>query len=177
MLFRSVVNKELLKLHTEVSYYEDLDARFCFCYPDEGSMPQRADEVVTSDLVLKALGVPCKIGEKVSLTIDTGKETVEKTFTLCGYFKGDRIAQAQVALVSRKCASEIAPTPSASAMGKSIDGTEYAGRITADFNFFSSFRLSSQVEKLTKRCGFPDTAEVGINWAYKIGRASCRERV
>lgn len=166
ILVGNVVNKELLKLHTEVSYYEDLDARFCFCYPDEGSMPQRADEVVTSDLVLKALGVPCKIGEKVPLTIDTGKETVEKTFTLCGYFKGDRIAQAQVVLVSRKCASEIAPTPSDSAMGKSIDGTEYAGRITADFNFFSSFRLGSQVEKLTKRCGVPDTAYVGINWAY-----------
>ena len=39
ILVGNVVNKELLKLHTEVSYYEDLDARFCFCYPDEGSMP------------------------------------------------------------------------------------------------------------------------------------------
>lgn len=56
------LNKELLKLRTEVSYYEDLDAKFSFCYPEVGHMPEKEDEIVTSDLVLERLGIPCKIG-------------------------------------------------------------------------------------------------------------------
>lgn len=160
------VNEKLVKLRTEVGYYEELDAKFSFCYPEEGHMPEEEDELVTSDLVLKKLGIPCKLGEKVPLTIDTGKKTYEKTFVLCGYFKGDRIAQSQIALVSSEYAGEIAPTPVTTAMGKALDASEYAGRIMADFNFFTSFRLSRQVEELTRRCGFPEDVDVGINWAY-----------
>lgn len=160
------VNKELIKLRTELGYYEELDAKFCFCYPEEGHLPEKEDELVTSDLVLKALGIPCELGVKVPLTVDTGKETYEKTFTLCGYFKGDRISQSQMGLVSKEHANKMTPTPVTSAMGKGLDATEYAGRIMADFNFASSFRIEKQVEELTKRCGFPEDVDTGINWAY-----------
>ena len=150
------VNKELLKLRTEVSFYEDLDAKFSFCYPETGRMPQKEDEIVTSDLVLEQLGVPCRIGEKVTLELKINeKETVKKTFTLCGYFKGDTISQSQVAAVSEECAHKVAPTPKTSAMEMNIDASDYAGRIMADFNFKSSFNLEKQVAELKKRCGFP----------------------
>lgn len=160
------VNKELIKLRTEIGCYEDLDAKFGFCYPEEGHMPQEEDELVTSDLVLKALGIPCELGAKVPLTINTGKKTYEKTFTLCGYFKGDRISQSQIGLVSKKHADKMTPTPLTSVMGKGVDASEYAGRIMADFNFATSFQIEKQVEALNKRCGFPEDAYVGINWAY-----------
>lgn len=160
------VNKELIKLRTEVGYYEDLDAKFCFCYPETGHMPEKEDEIAVSDLVLKALGIPCKLGVKVPLTIHTGKKTYDKTFTLCGYFKGDKIAQSQIAMVSEKYAEEIAPTPTDTALGKNLNASEYAGRLMADFNFATSFQLEKQVAELTKRCGFPEDADVGINWAY-----------
>ena len=160
------VNKELLKLRTELGYYEELDAKFSFCYPEEGHLPEKEDELVTSDLVLKALGIPCKLGAKVPLTVDTGKETYEKTFTLCGYFTGDRISQSQIGLVSKEHANKMTPTPVTSAMGKGVDASDYAGRIMADFNFASSFQIEKQVEELTKRCGFPEDVDTGINWAY-----------
>ena len=163
------VNDELKKLHTEVSYYEDLDAKMSFCYPEKGKMPEKEDEIVTSDLVLKALGVPCRIGEKVPLVLQVGEKTYEKTFTLSGYFEGDRIAQAQVMAVSREFANKIAPTPTESAMGKRIDANDYTGRIMADFNFAASLNLEKQVAELTKRCGFPEDIDTGINWAYMGG--------
>ena len=165
------MNKELLKLRTEIGYYEDLDAKLSFCYPEVGHMPEKEDELVTSDLVLNALDIPCELGAKIPLTIDVGfgKNTYEKTFTLCGYFKGDTISQSQIALISREYAGEIAPTPTTSAIGKTLDASEYAGRIMADFNFSTSFQLEKQVAELTKRCGFPDTIDTGINWAYVGG--------
>lgn len=162
----NAVNKELIKLRTEIGCYEELDARFGFCYPEEGHMPEKEDELVTSDLVLKALGIPCELGAEVPLTIDTGKKTYEKTFTLCGYFKGDRVAQSQIGLVSKKHADKMTPTPVTSAMETGVDASDYAGRIMADFNFATSFQIEKQVEELNRRCGFPENVNVGINWAY-----------
>lgn len=163
------VNEELKKLHTEVSYYEDLDAKFSFCYPQEGHMPKKEDEIVTSDLVLEKLGIPCRVGEQVLLVLKIGTRTVEKTFTLSGYFKGDPIAMAQIVAVSEKYAKKEAPTPTDSAMNRNIDSNDYVGRIMADFNFATSINLEKQTEELSKRCGFPENVDVGINWAYLGG--------
>ena len=74
-----LVNDAVNKLPTEVNYYEDQDARWGFCYPQEGHMPVKEDEFVTSDLVLKALGVPCRLGEQVSLEIQIGEEVISLT--------------------------------------------------------------------------------------------------
>lgn len=163
------VNDELKKLHTEVNYYEDLDAKMGFCYPEKGRMPEKEDEIVASDLVLKALGVPCKIGAKVPLVLKVGDRTYENTFTLCGYFKGDTIAQTQVMGVSKEYANKVAPTPTESAMNKTIDAKDYPGRIMADFNFATSFNLEKQAAELSRRCGFPENVDTGINWAYMGG--------
>ncbi|MDO4941538.1 MAG: ABC transporter permease [Lachnospiraceae bacterium] len=165
-----VVNEELKKLYTEVSYYEDLDAKMSFCYPEKGHMPKKKDEIVTSDLVLKRLGISCRIGEKVPLVLKVGKKTIEKTFILSGWFHGDTISQAQLVAVSKAYANEVAPTPVTSAMGRNIDASDYSGRIMADFNFATSFHLEKQADELTKRCGFPESIDTGINWAYMGGK-------
>ena len=161
------VNESLKKLRTEIGYYEDLEAKFSFCYPEEGSMPEAADEIVTSDLVLKAMGIPCEVGQKVPLKFTVSDREYERTFTLTGYFKGDTISMSQIMLVSRELADELAPTPTVSAMGSNIDASGYTGRIMADFNFRNSFDLTGKMEALAERCGFPkDTVSDGINWAY-----------
>lgn len=161
-----LANESLKKLPTEISYYEDLDAKWAFCYPTYGHMPQKEEELVTSDLVLRRLGIDCKIGEKVPLAVSIGSKTVKKTFILCGYFTGDPIAMAQVALVSREFQEKVAPVPAKSVMKGVFQEDDYAGRIMADFNFGSSLMLEKQVEKLSKRCGFPKGENVGVNWAY-----------
>lgn len=101
ILVGDAVNQELGKLPTEISFYEELDAKMSFCYPETGRMPEKEDEIVTSDLVLQAMGLPCEIGTKVPLTIQVDEKTYQDVFTLCGYFKGDMIAQSQVAAVSK----------------------------------------------------------------------------
>lgn len=163
------VNDSLKKLHTEISYYEDLDAKMSFCYPETGHMPERKNEIVTSDLVLKAMGLPCELGTEVPVKLNIGGEIREDTFILSGYFAGDTISMAQVMAVSKEYANEAAPTPTTSAMGMMISAEDYPGRIMADFNFATSFHLEKQMAELTKRCGFPEDADMGINWAYMGG--------
>lgn len=160
------VNEEFLKLPTEIGYYEDLEAKWSFCYPEVGHMPQKEEELVTSDLVLKALGIPCKVGEKVPVKVDVNGTVYEKTFTLSGYFTGDTISMAQVMAVSKEFQEKAAPEQTESRMKGNKDAGLSAGYHMVDFYFPFSFSLEKQVEALTKRCGFPETVRVGVNWAY-----------
>lgn len=160
------VNEEFLKLPTEIGYYEDLEAKWSFCYPEVGHMPQKEEELVTSDLVLKALGIPCKVGEKVPVKVDVNGTVYEKTFTLSGYFTGDTISMAQVMAVSKEFQEKAAPEQTESRMKGNKDAGLSAGYHMVDFYFPFSFSLEKQVEALTKRCGFPETVSVGVNWAY-----------
>lgn len=164
------VNHELNKLHTEVSWYEDLDAKLSFCYPREGHMPEQENEIVTSDLVLKALGIPCELGAEVPLEIDIGGTVQKKDFVLSGYFQGDMVSSAQIVAVSRAYQEEVAPVATKSLMNEMMwSESDYVGRIMADFNFDNSFGLEKKVERLTRRCGFPEDMSTGINWAYLGG--------
>ncbi len=167
ILVGDAINDDLKKVHTEVFYYEELDAKMGFCYPEVGHMPEEEMELVTSDLVLQALGVPCKIGETVPLKLKIGNTIVEEQFVLSGYFYGDTVASAQVIAVSKRYQERVAPTPEHSVMGRVIGNPEdIVGRIMADFNFEHSVNLEKQLTELTERCGFPETVDYGINWAY-----------
>lgn len=162
-----LVNEAVNKLPTEVNYYEDQDARWGFCYPQTGHMPEKEEEFVTSDLVLKALGVPCRLGEQVPLKIQIGEEVVSRTFTLSGYYQGDRIMMAQMVMVSKTFQEKVAPVPTDSVLdGKFVSMDMYTGRIMADFNFPTSLFLEKQVRALSQRCGFGETQNDGVNWAY-----------
>lgn len=162
-----LVNDAVNKLPTEVNYYEDQDAKWGFCYPETGHMPKKEDEFVTSDLVLKALGVPCRLGEQVPLEIQIGEEVVHRTFTLSGYYQGDPVMMAQMLLVSKNFQEKMAPVPTDSVLeGELLSMDMYTGRIMADFNFITSFFLEKQIKALSRRCGFGETQNFGVNWAY-----------
>ena len=161
-----LANEEMEGLNTEVNYFEEQNAKWSFVYPCEGRMPEREDEIVTSDLVLKKLGAECKVGTEVNLKIEVNGKITEKKFTLSGYYKGDVVSMAQMVAVSKAFQEKYAPTPTLSAMENTIDVSGYDGRISADFNFHTSFGIEKQAKALCKRLGFPETANIGVNWAY-----------
>ena len=153
-------NKPLIKVRTEMAYYEELEAKWSFCYPEEGHMPKKENECVASDLTLKALGVPCKIGEKFSVDFSVRGKKYSKEFILCGWYKGDRVSMSQVMCVSKKLVNQLAPTSESYQYGGDI-----AGSYMVDFNFKTSFNLKKQLEELNKRIGFEEKS-TGVNWAY-----------
>ena len=160
-------NEELKAVYAEVDYYEELEAKIRFCYPDVGKLPENADDVVLSDILLDMLGIPCKIGTKVPLEIKIGEQVVTHEFTLSGYYKGDRISVSNPVAVSKEFQEKYAPVPTESILSSgpvSID--DLTGRITASFNFSSSLFIKQQVKKLYERCGFPYSTEIDASIAY-----------
>lgn len=165
-----LVNEKVKKLPTEVNYYEEQDAKWGFCYPQVGHMPEKENEFVASDLVLKALGVSCRLGEQVPLEIQIGEDMVKRTFTLSGYYQGDSVMMAQMVMVSKDFQEKVAPVPTESMLnGELMSMDMYTGRIMADFNFRTSLFLEKQIQALSRRCGFGETQNYGVNWAY-LGR-------
>ncbi len=112
------------------------------------------------------MAAECKVGAKINLKIEINGKVMERKFTLSGYYKGDVVSMAQMVVVSKVFQEKYASTPTLSAMGHAIDASDYDGRISADFNFRSSFGIARQAKALCKRLGFPETANIGVNWAY-----------
>lgn len=157
-------NIELNKLRTEVNYCEPEDARDIFCYPEVGKMPEKEDEIVTSDLVLEKLGVSKEVGTKVPLTINIGSEEVTKDFVLSGYYRGDVISAAQMILVSKAFQEKYAPVKEIPL--DELSYNDYVGWIMADFNFDNAFNIEGKVDELIKRTGIRESIDAGYNWAY-----------
>ena len=161
-------DKRLLKTRTEFNYFEPDNAKGCFCYPEVGKMPEKENEIVLSDLTLKALGVPEKVGEKISFDMTIADETKTYDFVLSGYYRGDPISMAQLGLVSKAFQEKNAPTKQKPL--PECGGNDYAGWISADFNFSNSFNIEKKTIALIKRTGIRDDVEYGINWAYVGGK-------
>ena len=83
----NAVNPEFKNFPVEVRYRENLDAQYTFSEPETGRMPKAKDEIAASSLVLKDLGVPCRLGETFTLEIAVNQEIIQHTFTLVGYWK------------------------------------------------------------------------------------------
>ena len=157
------VTKELNKLHIEYYYGQDENAKGSFCYPAAGQMPEAEDEAVISTVILDALDMPYEIGSKVKLSIKNDKDTVEKEFTLCGYYEGDPISPAQMVYVSKAFQEEFSPSPTTPL--PESDGSYY-GRYTVDFFFSNSINIEDKVFELIERTGIRSDVDYGINWAY-----------
>ena len=148
--YRILVGRELTEELADFSYIEPEDAKMTFCYPEEGSLPEKENEIVTSDLVLEKLGVPCKIGTEFEIAIKTDGGEVSQKFVLSGYFRGDALAPIQQALVSKAFQEKYAPS----------------GQIIADVKYRNSYNIGDNTKTLLERYGLNESVNYEVNWAY-----------
>ena len=170
-------NKELLKVRTEVHWTDEVSAKKGFCYPEAGKLPQTENEAVFSSLVLQALKInfdpadyESLLGEKVQLLININDQIIEKEFTICGVFTGDRVSMAQYVLVSKAFQEKYAPVPKISHYAPDNDFSNLAGGlINADVDFYSPFRIEDQLITVALRNGLPEMVEIGVSNASVAG--------
>ena len=174
-------NKELLKLRTEVHWSDEVSAKKGFNYPEVGSLPQKEDEAAFSSLVLQALKINAApdvapenyeslLGKKVLLCVDINGNTMEKEFTICGIFTGDRVAMSQVVLVSKVFQEKYAPVPVISYYDKEAHySNAICGLINADVDFYNPFGTERQLIAAAFRNGLPENVEIGISNASVSG--------
>ena len=147
---RIVVGREFTEDLVDFSYFEPEDAKMTFCYPEEGRLPEKENEIVTSDLVLEKLGVPSELGTEFDVTIKTDDDVITQRFTLVGYFRGDALAPIQQALVSKEFQEKYAPS----------------GQIVADVKFGNSVNKADKTQELLERYNLTDSVNYEVNWAY-----------
>lgn len=103
------VNDKLAANLTEVRYGDANMIDSYLCTLDEGSIPKAENEIACSTITLDLLGIPHKVGEKVTITIDNSHQKVTDTFVLSGFWKGDRISKSQKIWVSQDYRDKICP--------------------------------------------------------------------
>lgn len=153
---------------TEVRYADDAMAESFNCMPTTGRLPQEKDEIAVSTLVLDKLGLPHKIGEKLTITwerdgITHGTQTDE--FTVCGFWKGDKAVLSQLLFVSEPYAKEYgaSPTEEAIADGDFNGGYEYA------VWYRSLWNLEKKTERLSEAAGLLSSgSSFEANPAYNL---------
>lgn len=158
-------NPALHKLSVELRYAEDKAARWAFCYPETGTMPQGYQEAAVSTAVLDALGLPHELGQQIPLDFTVRGQTYHDTFTVCGIWQSDPIAMAEEVWLSKEYVLEHSPLYTQSYNNRG-DG-DFSGTINADLYFANSWDIAGKLERVTTESGFAaGQLEDGINWAY-----------
>ncbi len=88
------------KSHVEIGYSDANEAKWTYCTPVEGRLPQEdTNEAATDTHVLELLGVEPKLGATFTVTFDVGGHETTQTFTLCGWWDYDEAIVANHILV------------------------------------------------------------------------------
>ncbi|WP_300283217.1 ABC transporter permease [uncultured Subdoligranulum sp.] len=158
------------KSHVEIGYSDTNEARWGYCVPVEGRLPQEGtNEAATDTHVLELLGVEPEIGAEFTVTFEVdGRETTQ-TFTLCGWWEYDEAVVANHFLIPESrvntVLAEVGVTPPGS------DG------MTGSWNLDVMLRhgarsIAADMEEILANHGYQsETAgenyiSIGVNWGY-----------
>ena len=71
----------------ELNYADSIQQELTFCVPTHGSAPEKANEIATTELALKALGVEPEIGAEVPLEFEIRGKTYHYDMVLSGWWE------------------------------------------------------------------------------------------
>lgn len=163
-----IENEELLKHRSEFWYYDDIALKHGFIKLDKGHKPQAENEVIVDSMTLKALGVPLKLGETVSLKLNIRHEEVTRDFILSGWWESDPAINVGQIFSSRTYVDAHIDELQCNYYEDYI----MTGAISARVNFSNSMNLQKKLDKLIIECGFSSVSTdenyvaSGVNWAY-----------
>ena len=156
-------NSDLAGRQTEIRWADDSYAAHSFAWPSEGRMPENTDELAVDTMVLDYLGVPHKLGQKVTLEWRpdlTSQEMVSTTFTLCGFWDGNESGYASMAWVSRDFAEQMIGGADGPVSEKQILGTHMA-----QVTLYSDKNIDATMDGILADTNL-NGLEYGVNLAY-----------
>lgn len=156
-------NEALTGLQTEIRWANESYARHSFADPTTGTMPKDKEDIALDARVLKALGIPAKLGEQVTLEWRKDRqndEIISSTFILCGYWEGNESSYAAQAWVSKEFAEE---------MTGGVDGpvseNQILGTHMAQITLQSDRKIEQTMDQILADTGITEL-EYGVNLAY-----------
>lgn len=166
-------NEPFTKSHVEVSYCDENAAKWMYCTPTEGRLPEEnTNEAATDTRVLALLGIEPKIGAEFTVTFNVdGKETTE-SFTLCGWWEHDEVIVANHILIPESRAKEIFTKLDT----KGNDGM--TGTYNLDVMLKSKLNIEDDMLDILARHGYQNEQHndtyipIGVNWGYVSAQLS-----
>lgn len=163
----NLLNEQVYEDYTEIRYTEELSAKDSFSYPSEGRLPEQINEVATCTKVLDDFGLPHELGVTLPLEIDNGFEIYQGDFVVCGIWEKPAETLTNQIFVSKAFQESFAPVwQNEEDTDRSLDRNSFAGSINPVFNFNNSINIEGKIDALSKRCGFSEDVNDGVNWAY-----------
>ncbi len=166
------------KSHVEVSYMEPDGASHCFCTPVEGALPREGtDEAATDTHVLALLGVEPRVGAQftMAITLDDGTtqpHTIQRTFTLSGWWEYDSAMLANHVLLPRSAAEEICALSNG-------EQNSMTGKWNLNVMFHSAVGIRENLGTVLGNYGYQHAEpgaenylDTGVNWGYTGERIS-----
>ena len=89
----------------EINYADHVQQELTFCVPAHGAAPEKANEIATTNLALKALGVEPKVGAEVPLEFELRGKTYHYDMVLSGWWEASNDS-VSVATVSEQFIKE-----------------------------------------------------------------------
>lgn len=153
---------------TEVRSADENFAESYNCTPTTGTLPKKEDEIAVSTLVLDALEVPHKLGEKVIITYEHSGATEDirtEEFRISGFWEGDPAVMAQIVWVSK----DYAEANAYPATRKDLDNGLVNGGMNYVVWYHNLWNIQEKTEHLTELAGITDPElAFQVNPAYDM---------
>lgn len=116
----------------ELNYADSIQQELTFCVPTHGTAPEKANEIATTELALKALGVEPKIGAEVPLEFEIRGKSYHYDMVLSGWWEASNDT-VSVALLSEKFVKENPDVvKNTRAQDRELSGTTFSEVILKD---------------------------------------------
>lgn len=168
--------ENLVKRQSEIRYTpKEENLADMFITLEEGHLPFGEDEIVVDTFVMDELKIPHKAGEKVPLTFRWMGETIEKEFTVSGWYQGDRISHASEIFISEAYWKELKGERTDEDFVKWNEEHPQdngVGLMAVNLYFDKASNLEEKIRTVIKNAGYEPGAELnyGVNWAYMSSR-------
>lgn len=141
----------------------------------EGNMPQAEDEIVVDTFVMDELGIEHALGQKVPLVFQFMGETIEKEFSVSGYYEGNAISHASELFLSEPFWQQVKKGRTEAdfrAWQKEHPNDNGKGLLSVELFFDNASHLEEKVRTVIENAGYEPETELdyGVNWAYMENR-------
>lgn len=168
--------ENIVKRQSEIRYTsKEEDLGDMFIKLEEGHLPVKENEIVVDTFVMDELKIPHEVGEKVPLVFRWMGETIEKEFTVSGWYQGDRISHASEMFVSEAYWKKLRGDRTDEDFiewNKEHPSDNGIGLLAVNLFFDKTSDLEEKVRTVIQNAGYEPETELnyGVNWAYMSSR-------
>ncbi len=169
----------LRKNHVEVCWADAQDAHWMWLDPIQGRLPREGTNEAAADLeLLHLLGVQPELGKTFTMPMEVEGQSIERTFTLCGWWEKDPIVTANMVLISESEVDAILHDTGVVLPARD----KLIGSWHLDVMLSGPYHIQEELNTILASHGYqsqdPSQAEsyidIGVNWGYTAAQFSAK---